>query len=506
MPFQMQEQQQRLYVTWVDEIDINTIQIESLKAQYYEIEINGVNKQNEQFIRDIINKTKHLKVANSVLNLSMFVGSWMFISFHDCVCEENFENCTIYHLVVEYCQLTSIQIHSLQLVSMRINLNNQSNFDFSNDKNINCRDKNIIIKNQTINLDNWQGYWQSITLENCTYIGEIKENSLKLEQINIKQCDINKFKIFQNILCENKIFFTDVAQQSNQQFDFEFNNKQLNVVLHLQNYICNLDQIINFQGEFILENCLLLNNSNIQNNQGKIIKIIMDENMNYSIDFNALRYCEARIIIQIEKLNISFLNLNLCSPEDVELSEMIIDFKQIQGKWNKLTFNYCEFLNEQQCQLEANQLKLYSIKQQLYFLKKVKCSKISLNNCLVSSLPESKSINIVRSTVNIQERNKIVETIAVTNCKLVKFTLSLFPELTSATVKQDTEAYKTFSDMVKLYFKQKQQCLKRGDLFQKQLVQQQYITKCQNIKVDKVRSYIFSVIQIMQLQKVVFNE
>ncbi|CAL6081331.1 Hypothetical_protein [Hexamita inflata] len=157
-------------------------------------------------------------------------------------------------------------------------------------------------------------------------------------------------------------------------------------------------------------------------------------------------------------------NIYKCTPKELYLENMLINLEQLKGTWNTLQFIQCEFDDLQdfnQTNIIAQQVIIFKCNYQV--IKFLDSPIMTINDTQITGiLPQSKQLSIKCGSVSINTKNEAIQSLTIKNCKLIRFSILLLPNLVSY---EGDQGQKIITD----YLKSKKTKIKKLEVLKKNM-------------------------------------
>ncbi|CAL6065442.1 Lipocalin_family conserved site [Hexamita inflata] len=368
-----QDQHYLLVMNWTENIDSTSFNSYHCYQFYSEIHINGVQNGYSLFNDySILSKTKTLRFARCLLDLSKIQGEFDSMTLEQCECINEFVNCKNVNLTVIDSLISVEQIQSLQ-VRTHLHIVG-SNIDYQKLHILNPLTINLTLKqsDQEINLSllNWN--FASITFRQC----QIIQTSLyiKAKSIYINDC-VYSTESLESLDCETLSIF---ACRDKQLIQLPLKSKAIQKIAELRGCILDLSGVADNWTELECYDCLLqkTNQINIQQHGSKQAKL-------------QLKFCK------------------------------LSDLNQLAGRWHSIWLDDCKLLDHQQLdqKIYSKSILLNSVNIQDFSC--FQTPQFQISNCTVKQFPQ-----YISDFVSDQDSE---QKLIIKNCILFKFSVLNFP-------------------------------------------------------------------------------
>ncbi|CAL6103406.1 Hypothetical_protein [Hexamita inflata] len=411
MPFEVATNTSHLEIRWSYESNAQTIDFLQLKNQYSFICIQGTN--NEYFENyDIISRTQALDISKCTIDVAKIDGNMGIISLNNCICKNNFTtDCRTFRLDIIDSQIKIQQLLNLKIEILTVQVSSHLQLDYYNCCNLNCGLNCLTLININIDLQQLNGTWNTIKLDNCIFSGQIDNSKLKVSTLELVVTEqhyannfeyIDKLQCFQFYLANNKT----ITQQSINLASLQNSNKQKQLLYaYLENTICDLSAISDIWTSIRFTNCTIqcdahsscakFSNTNIEITQNE------HHNQNYLLDF--------KIFQQFK-------------PKELTLKQLSINLEELEGSWNSLSLQQCSFINNKtNGTVRAAKILISHSNQDVYSY--FSSDTIIISQCQVNSYPNATKLEIHSSTINITQPNHTIQSLFLFNVKLQRFSI-----------------------------------------------------------------------------------
>ncbi|CAL6046802.1 Hypothetical_protein [Hexamita inflata] len=356
MPFVVNSyQSQQLEQKWQDKRSFQQYNQSPLNRNYMSISVIG-----DQYTifdhYELLYLTKNVYFTGCVVDLSKISGSFDDIGFNNCECVNNFpKSLTVFSLKLfnSVIQTNQLQQENIKMISAIID---HMGFDF---KNISTVIGKLDVKNQIIDLKHWKTQkCYEMRFTNCSFQGELKENYLKSDKLELNNCDLNNKSFIENVKCFEVVInsFQSEFMETEFSLKYDFNECRTNILI--QNQICDLNKIQGKISKIQLVDCLIyrkqsdiiMDSKNLHQTEIFIINYKADQNVDYSCLYGS----KSKIYFTIYQQQPNLLDLIQCNPQIVNLKLCSFDCRQLSGTWDTMRFHECNFLNQELIEQEIN--------------------------------------------------------------------------------------------------------------------------------------------------------
>ncbi|CAL6081333.1 Hypothetical_protein [Hexamita inflata] len=164
--FIVTQNNQYLELTWIENLDAQTIDYQILSDQYDNIIVKGKNNCVFQEFQ-LLNRTQSFSIYNCQLDLNRINTSLDNIVLDNCICQNEFKSeISIGSLMVSDSLIQTDQLKNSQL-ELDVSVTSDQHFDFYNCHQLKCTCENLFLSNQNVDLSCLVGNWNSINFNNC---------------------------------------------------------------------------------------------------------------------------------------------------------------------------------------------------------------------------------------------------------------------------------------------------------------------------------------------------
>ncbi|CAL6081880.1 Hypothetical_protein [Hexamita inflata] len=489
-----------LKLAWQSD-DIEQIELRCLNQEYSNICIDGVSNNEFQFY-EVFRKTQYLTLTRCLVDLSKFQGGFKQIQLNQCTCIGNFSptvlvnQLSILDSVLKINQLLLLQLNYLDIQILSVN-----DIDFYNCNLLSCTLNNLSLANITINLSTWSGAWNSVYLENITFINSIiNPLSAKTIDLCISASNNNSFSELGNIQFEKFYVFVQ-SEQNVFNFDLKLANKKRSgkTFAQLDSTRINLNEVEGNWDNVKLTNCEITGNGeDLFDNSA--FQIIVDERSR-KMNLTALFGIKAKVKMQINNQNVNLNDIYKCNqPKEVILTNCVVDMAQASGIWQVLTLNCCKFKNIELCGTIHS--KFVNSNSSEY--EALASSNIIAESMIISSskvfklLPKANNLTILNSTVDVCETSDVID-LTIKNCVIKKFSAVLLPKMTSCQIFD-----KVGQQIINNYLQFKKKNVQKVDIYNKMIDRERKYIGIKRQYVKQVETRIYNCLDtlIYQLSQV----
>ncbi|CAL5997667.1 Hypothetical_protein [Hexamita inflata] len=438
MPFTIQTNESFLDIIWTDDTSAKQINLEDIKEEYNQINIDGMNNEFENY--SIFNRTNSLSINNCSLDLSQIQGNISYISLTRCACYNNFSECSTIQLFLQDVNLKAKQIKLLKADSISVYLNEDTQVDLSNYNELTFKLDTLLLNRMKIDVTLLAGCWNSVNFENCVFSGQVDNSLFQAQTVNLKITEINYRNNLENLEKLSCAWFylsqaerdedchqvyTDLAMSNEQ-------NQKSNLYVEFCNSTINLCSMSAIWHNITFINCKLIgNHANIFNStfDGTQLHILCFEQC-LNFDLNPLIGLQVQILnLKFENILIDFKLLQECKPQYLTLMKyQQLDVEDLFGTWNNLQIQQSNFINTNTNKLIiATQLILIDMSNldlaYKYFIsQKVKIRKTKT----ITSYPNACELAVTCSSLNITQANDTITHLSLNEVVLVRFSVLLW--------------------------------------------------------------------------------
>ncbi|CAL5997663.1 Hypothetical_protein [Hexamita inflata] len=370
MPFTILTNDSTLDINWSDDDSATKINIGQLNQEYEMININGSN--NNEFVDyQILNRTNSLGIYQCVIDLSQIKGHISHISITECMCLNNFSECSTNYLYIQDAKLKVKQLKQIQIEYLSIIFTEKFQFDLYSCNELTCKLNNLSLIKQKIDLIQLQGSWKEVNFDNCIFSGQVYNNLFQAKEVNLmineENCR-NNLDALENLACDQ--FYLSQAEHDESYHQIfpnltmpNENNQKIEISTYFENSTIYLSQISSNWHNLSFFNCKLIGDSSTNISKLKTIFINLRCNKQYgAFDLNPLKGIEAVLDLEFANNQIDLQLLQECKPSKVKLFEYKLDIESLCGTWNILWLQQCNIQQtETSKKIIANQIRLSNI-------------------------------------------------------------------------------------------------------------------------------------------------
>ncbi|CAL6081315.1 Hypothetical_protein [Hexamita inflata] len=502
--FIVTQNNQYLELTWIENLDAQTIDYQILSDQYDNIIVKGKNNCVFQEFQ-LLNRTQSFSIYNCQLDLNRINTSLDNIVLDNCICQNEFKpEISIGSLMISDSQIKTNQLQNSQLELLDVSITSDQHFDFYNCHQLKCTCENLFLSNQNVDLSCLVGNWNSINFSNCELTNQFGDQlfansvdiELETEFVNLYEPLLSGFD---HLNChELSIQITQTYLKDSNVILELVNNIQLidRIQIQLTNQRVDLNKTIGKWDEISFTNCILYGDSETYKNiyaKSNIFIEMSEMRIQRQYDISALYGIQTILHISINT-GYDLSNIYKCTPKELYLENMLINLEQLKGIWNTLQFIQCEFDNLQdfdQTNIMAQQVIIFKCNYQV--VKFLDSPIMNINDTQITGiLPQSKQLTIKGGSVSINTQNQTIQQLTIKNCKLIRFSILLLPNLVSY---EGDQGQKIITD----YLKSKKTKIKKLEVLKKNLnnLENRKLTKLLHVKnlqstTPKINNIIFN--------------
>ncbi|CAL6093162.1 Hypothetical_protein [Hexamita inflata] len=434
---------QNLELQWKDDETAIPYNANDLKAVYQCININGSN-HSEFNEYELLSRSSQIGIIDCEVDLSQINTNILYLYLNNCICHNYFNsNIQIDELILMNSQLKVEQLSQLKLKYLSVEQKQSTTFDYWNCGQLQCMLEHLLLSEVQINLSDLSGYWNSVFISLCDITGhQINENfGIKMLEFNITSC--GEMSLLKYVKCDQTCVYA-IAEDSDQHWSFE---------KYSTNQICSYNQI-----HFITLENFIVDATNIPNNIDQCsIEFI---NCNFigklinALNYNIFKYITVIVSqlgkldtvhmlsgiqpeefrVQLQDIKIQTLNLNLCNPTMLQLSDCSIDIAQLHGQWQYLMFTNIIFTNVKEDFKVNATYKIVINGSDCKYMHNFEAQQVTLSNINIESFPQAKIIYIINSNINVtQNQNNSIQKLIIDklHCTFKQFSFKMMKNVLS---------------------------------------------------------------------------
>ncbi|CAL6098770.1 Hypothetical_protein [Hexamita inflata] len=428
---------QNLELQWKDDEAAIPYNTNDLKAVYSYININGSN-HSEFNEYELLNRSSKIGIIDCEVDFSQINTDILYLCLNNCICHNYFNSdIQIDELILVNSQLKVEQLSQLKLKLLSVEQKQSTTFDYWNCGQLCCQLNYLYLSEIKINVSDLSGYWNSVIFDLC----EINDKKINQQfHVNILEYNIVSYEemhVLKYLICDNICVYAK-SEDSSVNWKFQQDSIKITFII-LENFICDITDIPNCQN-FDFINCYFIGTpTNTQDNVQQV-KIFISkpsalENLHKLSNIKPIQFR-----VQLQDIKIQTLNLNLCNPTLLQLTDCSIDIAQLHGKWQRLIFENTSFTRTKaDCKIVATDININELRinqdscQHLYNFE---AQLVILRELELESLPCAKKLLITNTKIYLTQENNTVETLFVKNCTFKHFSLKMMKKLLSVQFSQ----------------------------------------------------------------------
>ncbi|CAL6036990.1 Hypothetical_protein [Hexamita inflata] len=256
---------------------------------------------------------------------------------------------------------------------------------------------------KNIDANQWNGQWHKIQLIDCTFIGELDEGQLKIDLLILYINYIVDLTPIYNIKA-NEIEVHAYSEEENDKISLQFKHAAI-IYAEIQNFTFDLNQVTDQFKQIYLKDCRILGDPKNYMKTLADTEVTVLESLNPNIDLKALFGIKTKQLhITLQQMEIQSINMEHCNPNQVLIYECSLNLNQMNGKWQRLSFQMCNLKTDNNFAINASSIGIsYS---DLTNFSNFSANSMYLRNVpLVKIFPQAKMLSIDEAKIECLQSN-----------------------------------------------------------------------------------------------------